>query len=355
MIWYDSQTPRDFLRFTGSVLPIGFLYGSVSALIAVGLKFAELRDDITFAGWITDDNAYRIFTGTLIFLLVWRTSECYYRFWQCTKACCTFRAEMLEVSESLVNFAWFSDKPREEVQLFCRGVVTLVSMLHASALGMLTNRDLDEFQILGWDNVSTATRASLMKYDFRDRIDIIYMWLSGTIVRNLASGLLQIPPPILSRCFQELELAMVKYNHVLEVMCIPFPFPYAQNARVLLLILCLLTPFFMCIWTGHFVVTAAGTLLSVMCITSLEFVAIQLENPFGDDPNDLPVDVFQEILNECLNSLGKEEAMDVPKWINAKMMCEIAMDPPTADSMEPQSISSSGTAIPDLNHIPEKS
>merc|ERR1719473_1310421 len=56
----------------------------------------------------------------------------------------------------------------------------------------------------------------------------------------------------------------------------------------------------MCVWTSLPIGAFAFTLCSAMCFWSLELIAAELENPFGDDVNDLPVLGFQEDLNQGL-------------------------------------------------------
>lgn len=59
-------------------------------------------------------------------------------------------------------------------------------------------------------------------------------------------------------------------------------------------------PFVMTTWTQEPLGAFAFTLASAMCFWSLEFIAAELENPFGNDVNDLPVFGFQEDVNQGL-------------------------------------------------------
>merc|ERR1719343_8542 len=45
---------------------------------------------------------------------------------------------------------------------------------------------------------------------------------------------------------------------------------------------------------------AALTFLPLFGVYSLNFIAIELENPFGEDDNDLPLVHFQTEMNSCL-------------------------------------------------------
>merc|ERR1711933_661341 len=48
------------------------------------------------------------------------------------------------------------------------------------------------------------------------------------------------------------------------------------------------------------VVCAIFTFIPVFGMFSLNFIASELENPFGTDDNDLPLAHFQEEMNSCL-------------------------------------------------------
>jgi len=314
MIEYDSQYPSQFLRWRGSVIPRASACAFFSATLAFVLKALEREEILELTGLVTDNAAFGMYTGTLAFLLVFRTSKCYSRFWHCATSCCTLRAQMLEAASSLICFTFMSKASEDEIEQFQRSVVGLTSTLHAAALGNVCGRRLEEFTILEWKALEPKYHARLLQHSPRERVDLVYMWLNGLIVRSLKSGLLNVPPPILSRVFQETEKAMVEYNQVLEVMTIPFPFPYAQTAYFLLALLGLFTPWAMCSWTDHPVSTACCTFVAIACLASLELIANQLENPFGEDPNDLPVDSFQLALNESLSLMTTADAQESPQY-----------------------------------------
>merc|ERR1719158_482350 len=97
-------------------------------------------------------------------------------------------------------------------------------------------------------------------------------------------------------------------------MSIPFPFPYAQTAYFLLSLLVVFTPFAMCSWTDHIASCATLAFIAVLCLTSLELIATELENPFGEDHNDLPVDDFQDQINESLSLMISKNALEAPEF-----------------------------------------
>lgn len=75
-----------------------------------------------------------------------------------------------------------------------------------------------------------------------------------------------------------------------RILRTPMPLAYAIHLKQLLLIYCLLLPFQMVdrlgFWTGGIVALISFTLFGI------EEIGIEIENPFGYDPNDLPLDTI---------------------------------------------------------------
>jgi putative membrane protein len=316
MIVYDSHHPVHFLRRRGSVLPRASCFAFCSAALALLLKLLEQSDvlKIHASKLVSDNAAFAMYTTTLAFLLVFRTGKCYSRFWHCATSCCTLRAQWIEAASSLICFTFMSTAREFDIEAFKKSVVSLTSLLHAAALGHVCSCSLERFEVIGWNSLDVKFRSLLAQQSLRGRVDLVYMWLNGLVVKHIKNGLLNIPPPILSRVFQEMEKGMVEYNQVLEVMTIPFPFPYAQTSYFLLILFQLFAPFAMCSWTDHWVSCTFLTFITVMCLTSLEIISTELENPFGHDDNDLPVAAFQDAINETLTLVLGRHAQDRPDF-----------------------------------------
>merc|ERR1719502_2093004 len=131
MIEYDSQKFSSFLRLRGSVLPVASGFALLSATLAVALKLGELEGLVGIHHTVTNNGAFSMYTGTLAFLLVFRTSKCYCRFWHCATSMCTFRAQLCEVAKCLISFTAMSKSSMIDVEHFKRSVVTFISLLHA--------------------------------------------------------------------------------------------------------------------------------------------------------------------------------------------------------------------------------
>ena len=133
------------------------------------------------------------------------------------------------------------------------------------------------------------------------KTQLCWNWLSEFVIReHLAGSLGPVGPPIISRIVQFLGDGMTYYNHARKIMFVPFPFPHAQLSAAFVSVMVLILPFLMdqyCtdIWFG-----ACLTYLGVVCLTGINEVGRELENPFRNVPNELPLVTLMAEFNEAL-------------------------------------------------------
>ena len=139
--------------------------------------------------------------------------------------------------------------------------------------------------------------------------------------------MLTIPPPILSRVYQELSNGMLGYNNAFKVAAIPYPFPLSQITTLMCIVLVIFVPFAVEQFGGSMVVSWIYAFLIVLAYTSLNRVATELENPFGDDENDLPLlDIMETFNDAMLDSLNEFDAPDTVDEIFDMDIGEIAAE-----------------------------
>ncbi|CAE7276476.1 unnamed protein product [Symbiodinium pilosum] len=76
------------------------------------------------------------------------------------------------------------------------------------------------------------------------------------------------------------------YSEVNQIISTPLPFPYNHLCKLLLFLFFLSFPFFIEQELGLWVNIVENTLLAV-ALLGMDFIATELENPFGEDANDL--------------------------------------------------------------------
>mmetsp|Transcript_18555 Transcript_18555/g.26108 ORF Transcript_18555/g.26108 Transcript_18555/m.26108 type:complete len:593 (+) Transcript_18555:266-2044(+) len=133
------------------------------------------------------------------------------------------------------------------------------------------------------------------------KVTLAWHWLSEFIVReHLAGSLGKVGPPIISRIIQFLSDGMIHYNHARKIAFIPFPFPHAQLSAFFICIMVVTVPLLMDQYANEFWLGACLTFFTVLCLTALHEVATELENPYRNFPNDIPLNTLLALFNESL-------------------------------------------------------
>jgi len=133
------------------------------------------------------------------------------------------------------------------------------------------------------------------------KTQLCFNWLSEFIIReHLAGSLGEVASPIVSRIFQFLGDGMIHYNHSRKIMFIPFPFGHAQLSVLFVLSMMLAIPFLMNQYTSEPITGGLLTFFTVLCLFGINEVARDLENPYRNFPNELPLVNFQAQFNEGL-------------------------------------------------------
>eukprot|EP00980_Cylindrotheca_fusiformis_P000959 scaffold260_cov115-Cylindrotheca_fusiformis.AAC.4 len=120
------------------------------------------------------------------------------------------------------------------------------------------------------------------------KVSLCSMWLQEFLSREYLNGSTgNVAPPIVSRLYQYVSDGLAGYNQARKIAYIPFPFPHAQITTLFVLVIVVFMPLLMLTFVTNQVV-------------GLHEVARELENPFKNVPNDLPLNNFQAQFNEGL-------------------------------------------------------
>lgn len=133
------------------------------------------------------------------------------------------------------------------------------------------------------------------------KTQLCWYWLSEYITReHLAGSLGDVGPPIVSRIIQFLGDGMIYYNHARKIMFIPFPFPHAQLSVMFILAAIPAVAVVMERYSEFIWLSCTLAFLTVTCVSGIHEVARELENPFRNVPNEIPLVTLQAQLNEAL-------------------------------------------------------
>jgi predicted membrane chloride channel (bestrophin family) len=133
-----------------------------------------------------------------------------------------------------------------------------------------------------------AARGALAK------VALCSMWLQEFLSREYMAGSAgNVASPIFSRLFQYISDGLLGYNQARKIAYIPFPFPHAQLTSLFVLVVAGFMPILMLSFVTSEPLGFVLNFLTVMCFTGLHEVARELESPFQNVPNDIPLNNFQ--------------------------------------------------------------
>mmetsp|Transcript_52681 Transcript_52681/g.150153 ORF Transcript_52681/g.150153 Transcript_52681/m.150153 type:complete len:538 (+) Transcript_52681:103-1716(+) len=321
MIKYEAGNWGIWFIFsiTGSVFPKAICWALPNAALAVGMHMLlydpdyEAGDSTSLYAMSGLEMVWGSYTFVLGFLVVFRNNQAYTRFWEGATLINQVRGEWFNAVSSL--FAWSSQAPekQEQVHHFQQVLVRLASMLYCSALQQVCDLSDDTLEIIDTSGMDMESLAFLE--DVNDRCEVIIQWMQRLIVDSEREQVIKIAPPILSRAYQELSRGIVNLNNARKIKDIPFPFPYAQMITCMLLVHWVVTPLLASqmltspIWAGLvcFAVTEA--------FWCLLYIALEIDQPFGEDANDLPIREMQRDFNRSLLTLLEPLAQRPPGYI----------------------------------------
>jgi putative membrane protein len=105
----------------------------------------------------------------------------------------------------------------------------------------------------------------------------------------------------LTACLSALDDLVNALGGCERVLKTPIPLAYSIHLKQLLLLYCLALPFQMVGALGWWTPLIVG--LISFAVFGIEEIGIEIENPFGDDPNDLPLDEICLTMQENLEDL----------------------------------------------------
>ena len=155
------------------------------------------------------------------------------------------------------------------------------------------------------------------------KVSLCTMWIQEFISREyLAGSTGQVAPPIISRLYQIISDGMVGYNQARKVGHIGFPFPHAQSTSFFVAAVTVVFPVLYGSYVASLGFACFLNFSTVLCFIGLHEVARELEDPFQNIPNDLPLTTFQAQINEALVTIYAGFHPD--SWWDASMSQKIS-------------------------------
>lgn len=129
---------------------------------------------------------------------------------------------------------------------------------------------------------------------------LVYIWATELMTFLIGYKIVDIAPPLYTRCYQELSSGMLGFVHSIKSAALPFPVILTQLSYILLLMIMTFVPFLIEKFTESIVFTALLTFGSVFGMLMIHVIAVQLEMPYGEEFMDLPLLEMHTAFNRSL-------------------------------------------------------
>jgi len=274
MIMNDRHWLRLIFNLSGSVIP-GIIFEVV--LIA---SFSVLITVADAQGFPVAQESFSTLIPELVLglLLVFRTDTAYGHYWDGSGVI----SDIVDLSRSLARSIWvYVDTKDEAEHQEKQNYTILVALFLAAVKQHLRGEKLDDSlkQYLTAEQVTELEQAVNMPVR-------VTLWLSLYLQKVHQQG--KISSQLFSQMndlINQLTLGMGSCERILTT---PLPRPYAIHLKHLLLIYFALLPFKL---VGMFhLATPIAVALLAFALLGIEEVGREIENPFGYDDDDLPLD-----------------------------------------------------------------
>jgi len=299
-------------RLRGSVIPKAMIFAVPSGILAFGLHYLMHLTGNQLSTVAQGSQIWSSFNFVLGVLIVFRTNQAYARYWEGATLLQQVRGEWFNATSSLFAFCSNEMQAKGEVEKFQHHVVRLMSMLYCAGLQQVALIPDDKMEIIDNEGLDPESLNFLMRGV--DRCEIVLQWVQRLIKDNLESGVVNIPAPILSRVFQELSRGIVNVRNVQKIAEIPFPFPYTQMIMVMLILQTMLTPVLAAVTSQTSWWAGLMTFITVLAFWCMNYIAAEIEQPFGEDHNDLPIPEMLKDMNKSLRMLLRPETQNYPNY-----------------------------------------
>jgi len=315
MTFKATMAAWEYARLQGSVAPKSVRWAAPCAIFAV-IVHKTLHDWTDWGSNLepplsSDSTMWTLFSSILGFLVVFRAQLSYARYWEgitlIERAC----AVWMNGVSNLFAFCSADPAKAEAVEDFQYLASRLMSLLVCNAMHEVSRRDISQFPHLDLEGIDQESLDYLNTVS--GKAIVVLQWLQRLVVDKKRSGVIDIEPPILSRAFQEFSIGIVHFIDARKLTDVPFPFQFAQMVVIMLAFFStLVVPLICAIGVRNAPKAGIYTFLIVFVYWSVHYIAVEIEHPFGEDANDLPLEVLNRRFNKVLLRLLETKAQTVP-------------------------------------------
>ncbi|CAD7943703.1 unnamed protein product [Amoebophrya sp. A25] len=307
--------------------------------VLVSFRLAEKVTERRIFRNIVDETVVNLVTGIVAFALVFRINLAYARWWDSRRSCEDFAAKFFIASNLAFCFDQFTAASYRSKNTFRLRLASLYSLLHAEALkelGSMVELPCLGSRMLNQKQVQMSLGGPAGAFDANGRLPrgLQGRYSSDTIAHNVPatrngvaqcyiwvvmltsgrfSGAHHLSPPVIARLYSLLDEGIASYFDALVVRTTPFPYPFMQIINFGLFLIKIIVPVVVH-QTGVALVWAIPlTCCCVFGFFGIGRVAEELEQPFGSDFYDHPLENWQIDFDLCLLDLVENQSFEVPR------------------------------------------
>lgn len=278
---------RDLFSVQGSVIPAVMPRTLFCAVFSLVIYLLHLR------GWTVSSPILGSLVPSLVLglLLVFRTNTSYERFWEGRK----LWGNVVNQTRNLARQMWVAI--HEKYPADHEAKVTAIRLLPAFAValklhlrGQSPSPELAEL-------VSEVQFAKLQTMN-NPPLEIAF-WVADYLQTQQVQH--KLHPYQLAACLKAIDVLVDTLGGCERILKTPMPLAYSIHLKQLLMLYCLALPFQMVDSVGWGTPFLVG--LISFAVFGIEAIGIEIENPFGNDPNDLPLDAICQTMRQNIEDL----------------------------------------------------
>lgn len=287
------------------------IFGRVSACVVWGMAVVVFHHLVRPVGFAPV--AHTLVSVALGLLLVFRTNASYDRFWEGRRLWGCLINETRNLARAARAFVGRDRATFERIVYWTATYpyATMNSLRGKAGLGPVAERlpqaEVEAVLAAGHIPLAVSVRISSLLADARDRgviSDYVAMTLDGSVLRLI---------DYLGGCER--------------IMKTPLPFVYVIHLRRALILYCATLPFALLDTFGWW--SILPILFIAYTVLGIEEIGVEIENPFGYDDNDLPLEQFCETIAANLLELVGERT--TPSDVEIEAPPDLAGGVPSPD------------------------
>lgn len=287
MIQTNYQWFQGTLQRTGSVVPKVFPRAIVFGLLGLLVSVLHIRGVP-----IALDGVGNIIPSIVLgLLLVFRTNTAYERFWEGRKLWGT----IINTTRNIARKIWVFVSESQPIDRARKIEVLRLLVAFAVATKLHLRQEPLNAELASLVSPQQYTKLQSMNHPPLE----LAFWINDYLDSQHNQGNLTTYEMIaIAKLLNQLVDCLGSCERILRT---PMPLAYSIHLEQLLLLYCFFFPFEMVSRLG--LLTGLFSALTSFALLGIEEIGVEIENPFGQDPNDLPLDTICETMRRNIEDL----------------------------------------------------